>query len=146
MKFFNTFFPVLGSDFGLGPLGIFQGLISATILSHHVDDFTLVAAFFLFAISCLNMFLGLIFRGKARVRRAWLWESKEERVLPKTFNLAKVPEFKKPRDSFMARVFRRPDADQETHDVEKRGSSFGTQGEVAAIRAGKLASIPLRNV
>jgi hypothetical protein len=26
MKFFNRFFPVLGSDFGLGPLGVMQCL------------------------------------------------------------------------------------------------------------------------
>jgi len=48
IAFFDRFFPVLGSQFGLGPLGIFQALIGATILSHHVDKFALVAAFFLF--------------------------------------------------------------------------------------------------
>lgn len=140
MKFFNTFFPVLGSDFGLGPLGIFQGLISATILSHHVDDFTLVSAFFLFAISCINMFLGLIFRGKARVKRAFaFWEQKPERVLPKTFDLAKVPEFKKPRDSFVSKMFRTHGySEEKTFDIEQRGSGFGTEGEKAAIRAGKF--------
>ncbi|KAK0476074.1 hypothetical protein IW261DRAFT_1552303 [Armillaria novae-zelandiae] len=53
--FFNRFFPVLGDDFGLGALGIIQCLIGAAILSHHVDDFTLVSAFFLFSIGCLNM-------------------------------------------------------------------------------------------
>ena len=57
MAFFQRFFPVLGEDFGLGALGIFQGLIGAAVLSHHVDDFSLVSAFFLFAIGCVNMLL-----------------------------------------------------------------------------------------
>ena len=56
-KFFDRFFPVLGTDFGLGPVGLFQGFIGAAVLSHHVDDFSLVAAFFLFSIACINMLL-----------------------------------------------------------------------------------------
>ena len=48
---------MLGTDFGLGPVGLFQACIGAAVLSHHVDDFALVSAFFLFAISCLNMLL-----------------------------------------------------------------------------------------
>lgn len=81
--FFDRFFPVLGPSFGLGPLGIFQGLIGATILSHHVDDFTLVAAFFLFSIGCLNILLGLIFRDSARSKRSITeWRSEKKGVLP----------------------------------------------------------------
>ncbi|KAJ6622887.1 hypothetical protein B0H10DRAFT_1944214 [Mycena sp. CBHHK59/15] len=68
--FFDKYFPVLGADFGLGALGIFQCLIGAQILSHHVDDFTLVSAFFLFSIGCLNMLLGLIFREGAKTKRS----------------------------------------------------------------------------
>jgi len=48
MAFFDHFFPVLGTQFGLGALGVFQGLIGATILSHHIDKFALVSGFFLF--------------------------------------------------------------------------------------------------
>jgi hypothetical protein len=70
MAFFDRFFPVLGSQFGLGPLGIFQGLIGATILSHHVDKFTLVSAFFLFSVGCLNITLGLVFRELAKSKRS----------------------------------------------------------------------------
>jgi len=69
-KFFDKFFPVLGSNFGLGALGIFQALIGAAVLSHHVDVFALVAAFFLFSVACLNMLVGLIFREKAKDKRA----------------------------------------------------------------------------
>ncbi|KAL0952392.1 hypothetical protein HGRIS_006668 [Hohenbuehelia grisea] len=68
--FFNRFFPILGKDFGLGALGIIQCLIGAAVLSHHVDDFALVSAFFLFSIGCLNMLVGLIWRGSARSKRS----------------------------------------------------------------------------
>jgi hypothetical protein len=48
--------------------------IGATILSHHVDDFTLVSAFFLFSIGCVNILLGLIFRESAKTKRSiWYW-------------------------------------------------------------------------
>jgi len=70
MSFFDRFFPVLGSQFGLGALGIFQALIATQVLSHHVDDFTLVAAFFLFSVACVNMLLGLVFRAGAKEKRS----------------------------------------------------------------------------
>jgi len=70
MKFFDKFFPVLGSSFGVGALGVFQCLIGAAVLSHHVDVFALVAAFFLFSVGCLNILVGLIFREKAKDKRA----------------------------------------------------------------------------
>ncbi|KAF9449598.1 hypothetical protein P691DRAFT_702962 [Macrolepiota fuliginosa MF-IS2] len=83
MKFFDRYFPVLGSEFGLGALGIFQGLISTQILSHHVDDFSLVSAFFLFALGCLNMLLGLIFRESAKPKRSITsWRTESKGVLP----------------------------------------------------------------
>jgi hypothetical protein len=61
---------VLGPNFGLGALGVFECLIGATILSHHVDDWTLVSAFFLFSIGCINMLLGLVFRERAKKYRS----------------------------------------------------------------------------
>jgi len=85
IRFFDRYFPVLGSNFGLGPLGIFQGLIATQILSHHVDDYTLVAAFFLFAIGCLNMLLGLIFRESAKEKRSIsTWRAEAKGVLPQS--------------------------------------------------------------
>ncbi|KAL0570144.1 hypothetical protein V5O48_011822 [Marasmius crinis-equi] len=83
MSFFDRFFPVLGSNFGLGALGIFQCFLGAQILSHHVDDFTLVSAFLLFSIGCLNMLLGLIFRESAKQRRSIrAWRSDSKPILP----------------------------------------------------------------
>jgi hypothetical protein len=55
--FFNSFFPVLGKEFGLGALGIFECLIGAAVLSHHVEAFAMVSAFFLFSIGCLNILM-----------------------------------------------------------------------------------------
>ncbi|KAF8350420.1 hypothetical protein F5887DRAFT_856562, partial [Amanita rubescens] len=52
------------------------------ILSHHVDDYTLVSAFFLFSMECLNMLLGLVFRKSAKDMRSILsWRAE---FLPKT--------------------------------------------------------------
>lgn len=82
-RFFDQYFPVLGNDFGLGAIGIIQCLIGAAILSHYVDNFTLVAAFFLFGIGCLNMFLGLIFRQKVKVKRSLTsWRDHAKSALP----------------------------------------------------------------
>ena len=102
LSFFNRFFPVLGSDFGLGALGVMQCLyvclhvfdtiprlmvtpyrIGAAILSHHVDDFALVSAFFLFSLGCLNILLGLIFRENAKTKRSLTsWREQAKGVLP----------------------------------------------------------------
>ncbi|KAN0141895.1 hypothetical protein V8E53_000357 [Lactarius tabidus] len=83
MSFFNRYFPVLGSDFGLGPLGVMQCLLGAAILSHHVYDFALVSAFFLFSLGCLNIFLGLIFREHAKIKRSLTaWREHAKGVLP----------------------------------------------------------------
>jgi len=105
--FFSRFFPVLGRDFGLGALGIIQCLIGAAVLSHHVDDFSLVSGFFLFSIGCLNMFVGLIFRASAKSKRSILsWREEKKGVLPH--------------------------ADVSTVASTKVGYGFGRQGEKAA--------------
>jgi hypothetical protein len=81
--FFQKFFPVLGEDFGLGAMGVIQCLIGAAILSHHVNSFTLVSAFFLFSIGCLHMLVGLIFREKVKPRRSLTaWKERAKDVLP----------------------------------------------------------------
>ncbi|KAF7314247.1 hypothetical protein MKEN_00897200 [Mycena kentingensis (nom. inval.)] len=81
--FFSRFFPILGKEFGLGPLGIIQCLLGAAILSHHVDSFTLVSAFFLFSIGCLNILFGLIFRESAKSKRSVTsWREHAKQSLP----------------------------------------------------------------
>ncbi|KAG1787252.1 uncharacterized protein HD556DRAFT_1409961 [Suillus plorans] len=65
------YFPVLGSDFGLGALGS-DAMIGASVLSHFVKVFPLVSGFSLFSIGCLNMLIGLIFRERAKSTRSIL--------------------------------------------------------------------------
>lgn len=126
--FFNHYFPVLGTSFGLGPIGIFQCLLGAAILSHHVDDFTLVAAFFLFAIGCLNMMLGLIFRDTARSRRSITeWRTEAKGVLPSSKDLR--PTFARPASSFVPSLFK---TNNDSSSREKTGFGFGAQGEKTA--------------
>ncbi len=128
--FFAKYFPVLGPDFGLGALGIFQCLIGATILSHHVDDFTLVAAFFLFSLGCLNMFLGL-FRERVKHKRSIMsWREEAKGILPTHKDLR--PPFARPASAFIGRVFNRGEKTEATPALESKGMGFGRQGEKAA--------------
>jgi len=152
--FFETYFPVLGREFGLGALGIFQCLIGAAVLSHHTDNFTLVAAFFLFSIGCVNMLVGLIFRESAKVKRSILrWKSDSKSVLP----VDNRPVFASPTPTYVANVF------GATHDLEKgynsdeeydtwrsgsgkSGYGFGRQGEKAASLKGYFVSKPVESL
>lgn len=50
-----------------------------------MDDFTLVSAFFLFVLGCMNMLLGLIFRESAKSRRSVTsWREEAKGILPTT--------------------------------------------------------------
>ncbi|TFK36350.1 hypothetical protein BDQ12DRAFT_573174, partial [Crucibulum laeve] len=148
IAFFDRFFPVLGSQFGLGALGIFQCLISTQILSHHVDDFTLVSAFFLFAIGCLNMFLGLLFREKAKAKRSIRsWRAEAKGILPT--HADNRPVFVNATPSYVSSVFTESKAPQhETSEygtwrsTEKAGYGFGRQGEKAAGLRGFILQKP----
>lgn len=82
-KFFTRYFPVLGKEFGLGALGTIQMFLGAAILSHRVDTFALVAAFFLFSLGCLNVLLGLIFRERVKSKRSVTsWREHAKGALP----------------------------------------------------------------
>jgi len=150
--FFDRFFPVLGASFGLGALGIFQCLISASILSHHVDDFTLVAAFFLFSLGCLNMILGLIFRESAKTKRSIMsWRAEAKGILPNDTR----PPFLNAAPSFVSSVFSGSPEKEEEPTSEfgtwrsasnKAGYGFGRQGEKAAGLKGFLISKPLESL
>jgi len=141
--FFERYFPVLGHSFGLGALGIFQDLIGAAILSHHVDDFSLVSAFFLFSIGCLNILLGLIFRESAKEKRSLSsWRSESRAVLPSTHN----PNFAGSA-SFLSSTYidekgRHSDDFVGGLKGEKAGYGFGRQGEKAAGLRGFILQKP----
>ncbi|KAJ3483186.1 hypothetical protein NLI96_g6490 [Meripilus lineatus] len=152
-KFFDTYFPVLGQNFGLGPLGIFQCLLGATILSHHVDDFTLVAAFFLFSLGCLNMFVGLIFREKAKHKRSLMfWRNPDSNskggILPTTHDLR--PQFTRPATGMVSALFSGGNNEKaqstERQEPTSTGFGFGRKGEKTAGLKGFLISRPLESL
>ncbi|KAJ3576858.1 hypothetical protein NP233_g132 [Leucocoprinus birnbaumii] len=157
MKFFDRYFPVLGSDFGLGALGIFQCLISTQILSHHVDDFSLVSAFFLFVLGCINMLLGLIYRASAKSKRSiTTWRTESKGVLPTHTGSSDATRVQStfanvPSSSY----FLRPGANLQRGGSEhgstykspvptdeKSGYGFGTRAEKAAGLRGFLLKKP----
>lgn len=57
--------------------------IGATVLSHHVNAFSLVSAFFLFGLGCINIVLGLIFRAGIQDRRSiFAWRERARDFAP----------------------------------------------------------------
>jgi hypothetical protein len=156
MKFFDRFFPVLGTQFGLGALGIFQCLISTQILSHHVDDFTLVSAFFLFALGCVNMLLGLIFRESAKSKRSITsWRAEAKGILPTSMDNRPVfvnatpfvgSHFSSGNEKLAPIVMVRQeivsDAAASISSTDKAGYGFGRQGEKAAGLRGFILQRP----
>lgn len=116
------------------------------MLSHHVDEFSLVSAFFVFSIGCLNILLGLIFREKAKPRRALhAWKETDD-VLPRT-SLRSGPR------PFLASASTgnsalnpiAPWGDEKGAEAarsatllsQKSGMGFGRQGEKAALARGE---------
>jgi len=134
MAFFDRFFPVLGSEFGLGALGVFQTLIGATILSHHVDGFTLVSAFFLFSLGCLNILLGLIFREHAKSKRSIRARNNAGALPMHTGNLSSP--------TFGSSIF----GGKTAGASEPNGFGFGVQGEKQAGLKGFMISRPTESV
>lgn len=165
--FFNRFFPILGDDFGLGALGVIQCLyvlssspllpspphradqwrrLGAAVLSHHVDEFSLVSAFFLFSIGCLNILLGLIFREKAKPRRALRAWKETDDVLPRTSLRSGPRPFLASASSGSSALNPvAPWGDEKGADAarsgtllgQKSGMGFGRQGEKAALARGE---------
>ncbi|KAJ7270771.1 hypothetical protein B0H12DRAFT_1008920 [Mycena haematopus] len=143
--FFNRFFPVLGKDFGLGPIGIVQCLLGAAVLSHHVDEFSLVAAFFLFSIGILNILCGLIFRESAKSKRSVTsWRDHAKNALPTHVAGVDIRPVASAVPSFASSVFK-SDAEK-PHTEGKIGYGFGVQGEKAAGLRGYLISKPLESL
>ncbi|KAG8217787.1 hypothetical protein J3R82DRAFT_5949 [Butyriboletus roseoflavus] len=153
--FFDRFFPVLGTQFGPGALGTFQGLIGASVLAQHVDDFTLVAAFFLFVIGCLNMLLGLIFRESAKQRRSIkAWRAGPQDTLPTHLppaaNLNRSATSTSGQSYTSSTVYEEKGRDHaefvDARSASRAGYGFGRQGEKAAGMKGFLISKPLESL
>jgi len=144
--FFSRFFPILGKDFGLGALGIIQCLLGAAILSHHVDTFSLVAAFFLFAIGCFNMLAGLIFRESAKAKRSVTsWREHAKSALPTHVANVGIRPVAAAAPSFVSSVFK-GDSNEKAPGEAKIGHGFGVQGERAAALKGYLLSKPVESL
>jgi len=130
--FFDKWFPILGKDFGVGALGLIQCLLGAAILSHHVDTFTLVSAFFLFSLGCVNILVGLIWREKGKSRRSiTAWKERAKDVLP----TRAVDGLEKGID-FGRSVFAQHTRNDSVSSTAKSGFGFGRQGEKAAALKG----------
>jgi len=140
-SFFVTYFPVLGPDFGVGILGAIECLIGAAVLSHNVGMFALVSAFFLFAMGCLNMALGLIFRGTSKSRRSVSsWRESNEGELPRGtsghFSIVSSSKGQNFNSVFGGSVGSRSDKEMGA------GYGFGRQGEKHAGLRGFMISPP----
>ncbi|KAL4077183.1 hypothetical protein V8B97DRAFT_2080654 [Scleroderma yunnanense] len=151
--FFDRFFPVLGTGFGLGALGIFQGLIGAAVLSQHVDDFAFISAFFLFVIGCMNMLLGLVFRESAKERRSITsWRDGNKDVLPT--HLPPAANLNRSATASSAQSYLSSTVcDEKARDLAEFGAArsrvgygFGRQGEKAAGMKGFLISKPVETL
>jgi len=151
-SFFTHYFPVLGKDFGLGALGIIQMLIGAAILSRHVDTFTLVSAFFLFSLGCVNVLVGLIFRQSAKSKRSFTsWREHAKSALPT--HVAGV-DVRPP--TFLSKLYtggtdspsigRMSNTGAESTNDRYGGFGFGRQGEKAAGLKGFLISKPVESL
>ncbi|KAG6812916.1 hypothetical protein H0H92_015468 [Tricholoma furcatifolium] len=148
-RFFDHYFPVLGKDFGVGALGVMQCLIGAAILSHHVDTFSLVAAFFLFAIGCLNILVGLIWRASVKSKRSITsWREHAKNALPTHVagvDVRAAASVASAAPSFVSHVFSGSKSASESEDG-KSGLGFGTRGERAAALKGFFISKPLESL
>ncbi|THU97846.1 hypothetical protein K435DRAFT_828528 [Dendrothele bispora CBS 962.96] len=151
-SFFNRFFPVLGDDFGLGALGVIQCLIGAAVLSHHVDDFTLVSAFFLFSVGCLNILVGLIFRQGAKSKRSVTsWRDHAKSALPTHVAGVDVRPVMSSPPTFVSNIFNGSEKDRNSSASGSTssgfaGHGFGRQGEKAAAMQGYFISKPVESL
>jgi len=154
-RFFVAWFPVLGRDFGTGALGVFECLLGAAVLSHHVETFAEVSAFFLFAVGCLNILVGLIFRSKCKTRRSIrLWMNPDE-ALPTSrfdFNHKDLSRQVTGSDrgaappSFASTISAPKQATVLESIANRPGYGFGRQGEKAAPMRGFIISKPLETL
>jgi len=153
-SFFTRYFPILGKNFGLGALGLIQMLIGAAILSHFVNTFTLVSAFFLFSLGCVNVLVGLIFRESAKSKRSISsWRDHAKSALPT--HVAGVDVTGPP--AFISKLYtggttstdsmgKESNAGAEGTQDRFAGFGFGRQGEKAAGLKGYLISKPVESL
>jgi regulatory protein YycI of two-component signal transduction system YycFG len=118
-----------------------------------VDDFTLVSAFFMFVIGCMNMLLGLIFRESAKSRRSITSWREEAKVILPTTNLPSHLDLNRSATSGSGRSFTSSTmCEEKSRDLaefgagrsnSRAGYGFGRQGEKAAGLRGQ-SLFPIR--
>ena len=111
--------------------------------------FTLVSAFFLFSIGCLNVLMGLIFREGAKSKRSVTsWREHAKSALPThvggvdirpVVNMASAP------PSFVSNMWP-GSGDKDEKPFDKAGFGFGRQGEKAAAGMGLFISKPIESL
>jgi len=152
-RFLDEFVPVLGTEHGVGILGFMQIFIGAAVLSHHVDTFALVSAFFLFAIGCLNVLLGLTFRSSIKTKRSLT--SWRERVpdLPRSTSDFKTavssnngPGVFNVANTVFTNVTGGSRSEKNQEPGAYSGYGFGRQGEKNAGLKGFLISKPVESL
>jgi len=133
----DRFFPVLGSQFGVGALGLFQVFIGAAVLSHRVNKFTLGSAFFLFVVGCINaIVVGLWLREKVKTKRSittWKELSRSDLPFVGHYTSSGPPTFV----SHMytgSSVSKGSSGCGERFDEKFFGRGFGRQGEKAKMK------------
>ena len=129
-------------------LSLLSRRLGAAVLSHHVDDFALVSAFFLFSLGCVNILLGLIFRESAKWRRSVTsWREQDKNTKGGVLPTSQVP-----RPLVMAGTGSSAPWDKEREAYgygggadasrsgsllsQKSGLGFGRQGEKGALSRG----------
>jgi len=135
-EIFNRSFPVLGSEFGVGALGLFQVFIGAAVLSHHVNHFTLGSAFFLFVIGCVNaIIIGVWLREKAKPKRSITsWKEQSRSILPSVKDYTSSP------PTFVSHLYTGSSVSKGSSGCSERldekfvARGFGRQGEKAKMR------------
>jgi hypothetical protein len=117
--------------------------LGAAILSHHVDEFSLVAAFFLFSIGCLNILAGLIFRESGKAKRSLTsWREHGKSALPTHVAGVDIRPVASTATSFVSSTF----SEKEKAPADaKIGYGFGVQGERAAGLKGRPSSPLVRS-
>ena len=110
--------------------------IGASVLSHHVDDFALVSAFFLFSIGCLNILIGLIWRQSAKIKRSLTSWKDGKSVLPT--HVGGVPV--KPVMTGVSSLYKGSEKGEHPEPTFA-GYGYGRQGEKAAAARGTLLGL-----
>lgn len=149
-RLFEKILPILSSEFGVGPIGLLEILLSVQVLSHHVDTFAMVAAFFLLSIGFLNLICALFFGKAVKSHRSLTWWRQKD-TLPRTASdLAHMAGVPRPIVSVASSVASSIFDEKEKYESPSNdgtigyGYGFGRQTEKASGLKSFLMSKPIQ--